>query len=111
MTALRRSGRNIISSRNVSGRNVSGRALRGLSGVLAGGLVALAIVLCLAQWLGATRGFPGPGRSAVVGHLVAALAAIALQVAAERCRGRTAALASWSVLLLAAVVLWFGWLS
>jgi hypothetical protein len=87
----------------------SGRAARGLSGVLAAGLVALAIVMCLAQWLAGNSGSPGPGTAAVVGHLVAALAAVVLQLAAERSRGRTAVLASWSVLVLAAAVLWLGW--
>ncbi len=87
----------------------SGRATRGLSGVLAGGLVALAIVLSLVQWFAGNTGFPGPGAAAVAGHVVAALAAIVLQLAAERSRGRTAVLASWSVLVLAAAVLWFGW--
>ncbi len=87
----------------------AGRAARGLSGVLAGGLVALTIVLCLAQWLAATSGVPGPGAAAVVGHLMAAVVAVGLQLAAERSRDRAATLASCSVLLLAAVVLWFGW--
>lgn len=84
-------------------------AIRGLSGVLAGGLVALAIVVCAAQWLVGTSGRPGPGMAAVTGHVVAALAAVALQLAAQRSRGRGAVLASWSVLVLAAGVLWFGW--
>lgn len=87
----------------------SGRAARGLSGVLAGGLVGLAMVLCLAQWLASRSGLPGPGTATVVGHLVAALAAVGLQLVAERSRGRPAVLASWSVLVLAAAVLWFGW--
>ncbi|HWR46345.1 MAG TPA: hypothetical protein VN327_01825 [Pseudonocardiaceae bacterium] len=90
-------------------RSEGGRALRELSGVLAGGLVALAIAVCVAQWLASTSGRPGPGMAAVVGHVVAALAAVVLQLAAERALGRTAALASWSVLVLTAGVLWFGW--
>lgn len=85
------------------------RALRGLSGVLAGGLVALAIVVCAAQWLASQSGRPGPGMAAVVGHVVAAASAVVLQLAAERSLGRNAALASWSVLVLTAGVLWFGW--
>jgi hypothetical protein len=84
-------------------------ATRGLSGVLAGGLVALAIVVCAAQWLAGTPGRSGPGMATVTGHVVAALVAVALQVTSERLQGRSAALASWSVLLLAAGVLWFGW--
>lgn len=86
-------------------------ATRGLSGVLAGGLVALAVVVCLAQWLAGASGLPGPGCTAVTGHVAAALAAVVLQLAAERFRGWTATLACWAVLLLAAGVLWFGWWS
>ena len=87
----------------------SGRAARGLSGVLAGGLVALSIVICVAQWLAGNSGSPGPGAAVVVGHLSAALAAVALQLAAERSGERIALLASCSVLVLAVGVLWFGW--
>jgi hypothetical protein len=79
--------------------------------VLAGGLVALAITVCLAQWLAGTSGYPGPGSATVAGHLLAALAAVILQVAAERSHGRLATLAAWSVVVLAAAVLWFGWLA
>ncbi|MDQ2788167.1 MAG: hypothetical protein M3Y73_00100 [Actinomycetota bacterium] len=85
------------------------RVPRGLSGVLAGGLVVLAIAVCLAQWLAGASGQPGPGLAAVAGHGTAAAAAVGLQLAADRCRGRTAALASYSILLLTACVLWFGW--
>jgi hypothetical protein len=85
------------------------RTPRGLSGVLAGGLVALAAVVCAAQWLAGTSGRPGPGMAAVVDHVLAALVAVVLQLAADRTRGHTATLASWSVLLIAAGVLWFGW--
>ncbi len=85
------------------------RAARGLSGLLAGGLVVLAIVVCVAQWLAGTSGRPGPGMPAVVGHVVAALAAVVLQLMADRFRAPLAALASGSVLMIAAGVLWFGW--
>lgn len=84
-------------------------APRRLSGVLVGGLVALAIAVCAAQWLAGASGRPGPGIAAVVGHVVTALAAVVLQLVAERSRGCSAPLASWSVLLLTAAVLWFGW--
>lgn len=85
------------------------RVSRGLSGVLAGGLVVLAIALCVAQGLAGTSGRPGPGLATVAGHVVAALAAVVLQLAADRSQGCTAALAAWSVLLIAAAVLWFAW--
>ena len=83
--------------------------VRGLSGLLAGGLVGLAIVVCAAQWLAGTSGRPGPGMAEVVGHVVAALAAVVLQLVADRLRGTSAALTSGSVLVIAAGVLWFGW--
>ncbi|MGH3670713.1 MAG: hypothetical protein ACRDSH_08750 [Pseudonocardiaceae bacterium] len=85
------------------------RASRGLSGVLAGGMVALAIVVCLAQALASSSGRPGPGIPAVSGHVMAAVAAVGFQLVAERSQGRIAALAAWSVVVLAAAVLWFGW--
>lgn len=84
-------------------------APRGLSGALAGGLVALAIAVCLAQWLAAGSDRPGPGMAAVAGHMVAAVTAVMLQVVAERSRGYPAALAAWSILLVTAAVLWLGW--
>jgi hypothetical protein len=87
------------------------RVSRGLSGVLTGGLIALAIVVCLAQWLAATSRQPGPGPASVVGHVVAALSALGLQLVAERSRGRFGTLACWSVLMLTVSVLWFGWWS
>lgn len=87
----------------------SGRALRTLSGVLAGGLVVLAVAVCAAQWLAGTSGRPGPGTATVVGHVVAALATVVLQLAADHFQGRIAVLASGSVLVIAAGVLWFGW--
>lgn len=93
----------------MTGRRPGPRVPQGLSGVLAGGLVALAIAVCLAQWLAAGSARPGPGMPAVAGHVAAALVAIVLQLAAERSRDRLATLASWSVLVLAAAVLWFGW--
>jgi hypothetical protein len=87
------------------------RALRGLSGVLAGGLVALAVAVCAAQWLAGTSGRPGPGTATVAWHVSAALVTVALQLAADRLRGQVAVLASGSVLMIAAGVLWFGWYS
>jgi hypothetical protein len=88
---------------------VRDQATPALSGVLAGGLVALAIAVCLAQWLAGSSGDPGPGSRAVVGHVLAALSAVVLQLVAERFPGRVATLAAWSVVVLAAAVLWFGW--
>jgi hypothetical protein len=41
--------------------------------------------------------------------VLAALAAVVLQLIAERFAGRLATLAAGSVVVLAAAVLWFGW--
>lgn len=85
------------------------RALRGLSGILAGGLVALGVAVCVAQWLVGPSGPPGPGTAVVIGHVLAALAAVALQMVADRARGPLAALTSGSILVITAGVLWFAW--
>ncbi|MGH4027089.1 MAG: hypothetical protein ACRDRV_21165 [Pseudonocardiaceae bacterium] len=85
------------------------RALRGFSGVLAGGLVVLAVTVAVAQWLIGSAARPGPGTGFVLAHGVAALAAVELQVVADRSRGARATLAATAVLVLTAAVLWFGW--
>ena len=67
---------------------------RGLSGVLVGGLVALALVL-LAGWFYADRtDLPGPGLAVLVGHGVAAVLAVIAQVWVDRRRDRTGTLAA-----------------
>jgi hypothetical protein len=80
-----------------------GNLLRSLSGVLAGGLVALALVL-LAGWFYADRaGLPGPGQGMLVGHGVAAVAVVMAQVWwVDRRPDRTGTLAAGA--LAAAVV-------
>jgi hypothetical protein len=93
----------------VTASDLGERVSRGVSGVLAGGLVVFAIALCVAQWLVGASGRPGPGLAMVAGHGAAAATAVSLQLVADRCRGRTAALASCAVVLLTACVLWFGW--
>ncbi|WP_214364358.1 hypothetical protein [Pseudonocardia sp. H11422] len=91
-------------------RSRGARALRGLSGVLAGGLVVLALVL-LAGWLVTTRtGSPGPGTGMLIGHGVAAAAAAVAQVVADRRNGRPGALAALAVLVVSAAVLAVYWL-
>lgn len=85
------------------------RTLRGLTGALAGGLVVLAAALGVAQWLVTSSGRPGPGLAVVIGHAVAAIAAVLVQAVADRSRGSRAWLASTTVLVIVAVTLWFGW--
>lgn len=86
----------------------AGRVVRGFTGSLTAGLVLLALALLAAQlW----RNDPGPGVGVVILHLVGAGAAVALQLVADRARGRSATLAILGVLGAAVVVLWYGWLS
>lgn len=62
----------------------AGSALRRLSGVLAGGLVVLAVALGVA-WVVATRtGSPGPAPGFLAWHAIAAVAALVAQVRADR---------------------------
>ena len=64
--------------------------LRGLSGLLVGGLVALALVLA-AGWVYADRtGLPGM----LIGHVVAAVAAVVAQVWVDRRTDRVGTLAA-----------------
>jgi hypothetical protein len=92
------------------GERLSARVLRGFSGVLAAGLVGLFVVL-VAGWVFTTRtGSPGPGTAMLVGHGLAALAAVVAQVVADRRAGRTGAVAAWLVIALAVLVLGGYWL-
>ena len=90
-------------------RRHAARALRAFSGVLAGGTIALAAGLGVLQWLAGSRDFPGPGGDVVAGHLTAAVAVVALQWVADRRRGAPGVLAAFGVLLVVALLLWFGW--
>jgi hypothetical protein len=84
--------------------------LRGLSGVLAGGLVALALVL-LAGWIYADRtGLPGPGLGMLVGHGVGAVTAVAAQVWADRRPDGRGALVAAAITVLVVVGLTLVWL-
>lgn len=83
--------------------------LRGLSGAVTAGLVVLAIVVAGAQYLGAQRGFPGPGTVSVASHIGAAVAAVVIQHFADHRRRAVSALASLLVLAVAGVLLWTQW--
>ena len=88
----------------------SGRFMRGLSGVAAGGLVALFVVLLVGWTLTTRTGSAGPGTGMLVGHGLAAVAAVVAQVVADRRRDAIATLCSLGVLVLAIVVLCGYWL-
>jgi hypothetical protein len=75
---------------------------RGLSGMLVGGLVALALLLLAGWWYADRTGFPGPGPGMLVGHGIAAVAAVIAQLWVDRRADRVGTLGA--VLLAAAVV-------
>ncbi len=83
---------------------------RALSGVLVGGLVALALLL-LGGWFYADRsGLPGPGLAVLVGHGAAAVAAVAAQVWVDRRPDRTGTLAAAALAALVVGGLALTWL-
>ncbi len=85
------------------------RMLRGLAGVLAGGLLVLSVGL-LGVWLLAGRwGVPGPGGFTVFGHLLGAVVAVAGQRIADRRPDRTGTLAAVLVIGAATLVLGLAW--
>jgi hypothetical protein len=89
---------------------IAGRALRGLSGVLTGGLAILLMVLVGSWVASALAGTPGPGAELLVGHLVAAGLAAWLQRVADQRSDTAGLVASCAVLLVAVVVALVFWM-
>jgi hypothetical protein len=85
--------------------------LCGFSGLLAGGLVALAVVLVVAAVVAQQRAVPGPGALTIGGHTAAAVAAVLLQRRADRTRAPAAVGAALLVVALTAGVLVVQWLA
>jgi purine-cytosine permease-like protein len=84
--------------------------VRWCSGLLAGGLAVL-LVLLAGSWVGsAAAGSAGPGGQVVLGHLVAACCAVALQRVADRRRDPVGVAASVGVFVVAGCTAVF-WLS
>lgn len=96
--------------RAVTGQRAA-RLLRGLSGLLAGGLVALVLALAGAWFLAEQLAVPGPEPSTIAGHALAAVVAVLAQRQADRRSGATATVAALTVLLVSAVVLAVRWLA
>jgi hypothetical protein len=91
-------------------RRRRGGVVRTLSGVLVGGLVALALVL-FAGWGYADRtGLPGPGTAMLIGHGAAAVAAVVAQVWVDRRPDRTGTLAAAALAVLVVGGLTLTWL-
>jgi uncharacterized membrane protein YpjA len=86
------------------------RLLRGFSGVLAGGLVALAVALVVGAVMAQQRAVPGPGVLTIAGHAAAAVAAVLVQRRADRAGGAAATGAALAVVTLTVVVLAVRWL-
>jgi hypothetical protein len=91
-------------------RGRAGGAVRGLSGLLVGGLVALALLLLAGWWYAQRTGLPGPGRGMLVGHGVGAVAAVVTQVWADRRADRTGTLVAAGLAVLVAGGLTAVWL-
>ena len=85
------------------------RFLRGLSGIVTTGLVVLAIGVSVTQYLGHSRGFPGPGGLSVAAHIVAAIVAVIAQRIVDHGRGLSAFLGSIVVFTATGLVLWTQW--
>ncbi|GAA5042218.1 hypothetical protein GCM10023318_02150 [Nocardia callitridis] len=83
--------------------------LRGLSGVAAGGAVALMLVVVGAAVIAGRRGFPGPGGEAVAWHVVASVIAVGAQIYSDRRRGVASLFGSAVVFVTAGVLLWSQW--
>ncbi|AJW43076.1 hypothetical protein NY08_5082 [Rhodococcus sp. B7740] len=93
----------------MTGAGAGLRFLRGLSGIVTGGLVVLAIGVAVTQYLGHSRGFPGPGALSVAAHIVAAIVAVIAQRITDHRRGFSAVLGALVVLVAAGLVLWTQW--
>ncbi len=95
----------------MTGHRTPRSPLRAVSGVLAGGLVVLALTLGVA-WVLATRtGSPGPAPGFLLWHGVAAMVALGAQLRADRAPDRGGSLAAGVVVLISVVVLAGLWLS
>ena len=85
-------------------------AVRGLSGLLVGGLVALALLLFAGWWYARRTGLPGPGLGVLVGHGLAALAAIITQAWVDRRADRRGTLVAAALAALVVAGLSLAWL-
>ncbi|MFD6351278.1 hypothetical protein [Nocardia tengchongensis] len=85
------------------------KVFRGLSGIVAGGTVVLAVTVAGAACIGARRGFPGPGGESVAWHVSAALAVVAAQIYSDRRQGFAAFFGCLVVFGIAGYLLWAQW--
>ena len=83
--------------------------LRAVSGVLAVGIVLLALGNIGVQFYANARDLPGPGALSVTAHVVAALLVVAGQIVADRYADWKAPVASLAVLVVTGATLWTFW--
>ncbi|WP_091626407.1 hypothetical protein [Amycolatopsis saalfeldensis] len=86
-----------------------GRWWRGLTGSVAAGLVVLAVGVLGVAVVCSLTGAPGPGLFLLIGHPVAAVAALLAQRSADRRSGVGAGVAGGGVLVIAFVALTLFW--
>ncbi|MEV6767104.1 hypothetical protein AB0N05_00570 [Nocardia sp. NPDC051030] len=80
-----------------------------MSGIVAGGIVVLAVTVIGAAVIGAERGFPGPGATDVAWHAAAALLVLAAQIYADKRRGFASFFGCLVVFSVAGYLLWAQW--
>lgn len=85
------------------------KVLRAVSGVVAGGLVMLTLVLFGAAFMGDRRGFPGPGAEMLAWHTGLSMVAVIAQIFADRRRGFVAFFGSVVVFVAAGYLLVTQW--
>jgi hypothetical protein len=82
---------------------------RAFTGSLAAGLLVLALGLAGMQYWANSLGQPGPGVPNVLGHIVAALAALVLQMIADRRRDLVGGLSAVAVPVIVVGAIWMWW--
>lgn len=80
-----------------------------LTGLLAGGLVVLAVVMVGAQLYSSVNRMPGPGALTIFAHVGAAVLAVVLQWFADRRVGPARWLCCAGIVVITGVLLWFFW--
>lgn len=102
-------------ARTVTGTRMQGtraaRWLRALSGLLAGGLVALVVALAVGWFVATRSGTAGPDPSTLLWHAVAAVAAVVAQRYADRHPDAAGAVAAGAVVAVTVAVLAGQWLA
>lgn len=96
-------------ARPVADEPVLLRGLRGVAGVLTGGVLVLTAVVVVAAVAAARRSVEGPGAATLAAHLLAAVVVLVAQVGADRRWGARAVPGLLVVLLATGLLLWSRW--